>query len=120
MPVVLIGNCAMFLSGHLNVAADVAMTIVISGEEIPMDQFYSFSVIDSTIQMWEVGMIEMAIFLLTFSGLWPYTKQVLSLICWMAPPGRISISTRGSTYLWLDILAKWSMIDIFVILLYMI
>lgn len=120
MPVVLIGNCAMFLSGHLDVAADVAMTIVISGEEIPMDQFYSFSVIDSTIQMWDAGMIEMALFLLVFSGLWPYTKQAISIICWVAPPGRISISTRGNTYLWLDILAKWSMIDIFVILLYMI
>jgi len=33
------------------------------------------------------------------------------------PPSRVSISRRGSTLLWLDWLAKWSMVDIFVLVI---
>lgn len=120
MPFIVIGNMAMFLSGHLDVAADIALTIKISGEELPMDQFYSFAILDTTIEMWYAGAREMAVFLLIFSGIWPYTKQLISLLCWVMPPTRLSITTRGSVYLWLDTLAKWSIMDIFVTLLYMI
>lgn len=120
MPIIILGNIAMFVSGHMDIAADVAVSIRVAGEDFTLDQFFSFSIIESTIDMWEAGTKEMAIFILVFSGVWPYVKQILSLICWVIPPSWLSISTRGSVYIWLDILAKWSMVDIFVVLLYMI
>jgi uncharacterized paraquat-inducible protein A len=54
--------------------------------------------------------------ILIFSGIWPYTKQILTILLWFAPTATCSVSSRGSVLLWLDVLAKWSMIDVFVII----
>ena len=67
--------------------------------------------------MWNAGAKELAIIILVFSGIWPYTKQLLSFFLWFSPPSIIGVSRRGSIYFWLDILAKWSMIDIFVLVI---
>jgi uncharacterized paraquat-inducible protein A len=57
----------------------------------------------------------MIIFLLSFA--WPYTKQLIITGLWFAPPATISVSTRGSVLLWMDLLGKWSIVDIFVLVL---
>ena len=46
---------------------------------------------------------------------WPYTKQLITLVLWFAPTDYVSVSRRGSIFMWLDALAKWSIIDIFVL-----
>jgi uncharacterized paraquat-inducible protein A len=54
--------------------------------------------------------------MLLFSGVWPYSKQVITLVLWFLPPTMVSVSKRGSIFLWLDLLAKWSMVDVFVMI----
>jgi hypothetical protein len=120
MPAIILGNIAFFLSGHLSIAAETKLELQIAGEPFSLDQFFAFSIIQSTLDMWEAGAQQMAIFILIFSGIWPYVKQFTTLFCWLAPPRLLSISTRGSIYLWLDTLAKWSMVDIFVLLVSMV
>jgi hypothetical protein len=65
----------------------------------------------------QAGGKELAILILIFSGIWPYTKQLITLVVWFLPPSMLSISKRGNILLWVDWLAKWSMIDIFVIVI---
>lgn len=120
MPLLILGNIAFFVSGHFSIAAETAFEAQVAGEKFTLDRFFAFSIMKSTVDMWEAGAIEMAIFILVFSGIWPYTKQIISLICWFAPPSKLSISTRGSTFMWLDTLAKWSMVDIFVMFVSMV
>ena len=43
--------------------------------------------------------------------------QILTLWLWFSSPSSVSISRRGSIFLWLDWLAKWSMLDIFVMVI---
>lgn len=107
MPLIIWGNIAMFLSGHLSIAAETRLEAQIAGEDFTLDQFFDFSIMTSTIDMWEAGAKEMAIFILIFAGIWPYVKQLTSFFCWIASPRVLSVSTRGRIYLWLDILAKW-------------
>lgn len=57
----------------------------------------------------------MIIFLLSFA--WPYSKQLIVLGLWFAPPTTVSVSTRGSALHWLDLLGKWSIVDIFVLVM---
>lgn len=57
----------------------------------------------------------MAILIIFFSGLWPYTKQFTVLFLWFAGPNITSVSRRESILLWLDTLGKWSFVDIFVL-----
>lgn len=120
MPLIIIGNIAFFVSGHVSIAAETAFEAQIAGESFTLDRFFAFSIMKSTVDMWEAGATEMAIFVLIFSGIWPYVKQITSLVCWFMPPSKLSITTRGSTFLWLDTLAKWSMVDIFVMIISMV
>eukprot|EP00536_Pseudo-nitzschia_multiseries_P008906 jgi/Psemu1/257673/estExt_Genewise1Plus.C_2360017 len=117
MPVVILLNIALFLSGHLNLGATVNIEVIFAGDTIQIDDFFTFSIARSTVDMWKAGGIELAILILIFSGIWPYTKQMLTLALWFAPTKLLSVSKRGSALLWIDLLAKWSMIDIFVIVI---
>mmetsp|Transcript_5858 Transcript_5858/g.16690 ORF Transcript_5858/g.16690 Transcript_5858/m.16690 type:complete len:1343 (-) Transcript_5858:136-4164(-) len=115
MPIIILGNIALFLSGHLNLGATVNIELIFAGETIRVDDFFTFSIARSTIDIWKAGGKELAILILIFSGIWPYTKQILTLGLWFVPTRWLSVSNRGSALLWIDRLAKWSMIDIFVI-----
>jgi len=60
---------------------------------------------------------ELAILLIIVAGVWPYTKQAIALALWFLPPTVVSVTTRENAYLWLDALAKWSILDIFVLVM---
>lgn len=66
--------------------------------------------------MWKAGAKELAIMIAIFSGVWPYTKQLVSLLMWLTNPSLVSCKKRGSILHWLDLLGKWSMVDVFVLL----
>ena len=120
VPLLLIVNAALFLSGHLSLGAQVRVKAQVAGETIVLPQVFEFSLAQSTIDMWTSGGKMLAVILVIFSGLWPYAKVSLSLFLWFAPPETYAPSSRGSAYMWLDALGKWSMIDIFVLVLSMV
>ena len=113
IPVVILGNIALFLSGHLSIGGAVSVYLQFAGEEIVLENIFVFSVAQSAMQLWEAGGKQLAIMILIFSGVWPYTKQIITLIAWFLPPQRLSVGRRGSIFIWLDALAKWSSADIF-------
>jgi len=117
IPVIILGNIGLFLSGHLSLAAEVKIVVSFAGQVLTIEQFYQFSMATSTIEIWQAGGKELAILILIFSGIWPYTKQLITLVLWFLPPARCSISRRGSFLLWLDTLAKWSIVDIFTLIM---
>jgi uncharacterized paraquat-inducible protein A len=89
----------------------------LAGETFKADNFFEFSMAKSTVDIWNAGGYGLAILILIFSGIWPYTKTLMTLALWFIPPTRVSVSKRGSILLWLDWLAKWSIIDIFVLVI---
>lgn len=116
MPMIIIGTAGLFLMGHLTIAASVSLLIALAGQEYRNDGFFEFSIASGTVNLWKAGGYELAILIIIFSGVWPYLKQVLSLILWFAPPSMVAVDVRGKTLNWLDFLAKWSMVDIFTLL----
>jgi Paraquat-inducible protein A len=117
IPVIVVGNVGFFLSGHISLGAEVKIIISIAGETLKIEEFYQFSLANSTLQIWEADGRLLAILILIFSGIWPYTKQLITLILWFLPPSRCSISRRGAIFVWLDTLAKWSIVDIFTLIM---
>ncbi|CAJ1942472.1 unnamed protein product [Cylindrotheca closterium] len=115
MPFIIIGNIFLFLSGHLSLGATVNIEAELAGEKISIDKFFEFSMARSTMDIWNAGGEELAIIILIFSGIWPYTKQLMTLAVWFLPTARLSVSRRESILIWLDRLGKWSMIDVFVL-----
>jgi len=116
MPFVILGNIGLFLSGHLSLGATVSIKAEVAGEELVVPDFFKFSMAYSVGEMWNAGAKSLAVLILIFSGVWPYTKQAITLVLWFLPPTRCSTTRRGKILLWLDVMAKWSMVDIFVLL----
>ena len=116
IPAVVVVNIGFFLSGHLNLGASVNIVAKLAGETITVENFFEFSLAQSTIDIWKAGGKQLAILIVLFSGVWPYTKQCVTFVLWFLPPKQVSITRRGSIFLWLDALAKWSMVDIFVLI----
>lgn len=115
MPLIILANIGFFLSGHLSLGASVNIEAILGGQSFRVENFFEFSMMKSTVEIWNAGGKELAIMILIFSGLWPYTKQIVTFFLWFAPPSRVAVAKRGSIFLWLDALAKWSMVDIFVL-----
>ena len=116
MPLVIIVNIGLFLSGHLSLGATVTIKASIAGEELLVGEFFKFSMAYSVSEMWAAGAKSLAVLILIFSGVWPYTKQLVTLVLWFLPTRWCSTVRRGKIFLWLDCMAKWSMVDVFVLL----
>ena len=112
MPVIILGNVGFFLSGHLSLGATVNIEAHLAEQEFSVKNFFEFSMLRSTLEIWEAGGKELAVMIFIFSVIWPYTKQLVTLVVWFSSPKVLTLSSRGSTLSWLDTLAKWSMVDI--------
>lgn len=115
MPITILGNIAFFLTGHFSLGASITILVSLGGQTLRSDNFFSFSMIQSIGQIWNAGGRALAMIIVLASVAWPYTKQLVSLTLWFTPTNLVSVSRRGSIFLWLDILAKWSMVDVFVL-----
>ena len=69
--------------------------------------------------MWQAEVYTLAILIAFFSGAWPYIKLFCMGVCWVAPSGFISIQRRETVLKVMDALGKWSLIDFFVMIMFM-
>jgi hypothetical protein len=69
--------------------------------------------------MWEAEVYFLAGLIAFFSGAWPYIKLVLMLVGWFAPVKLLSVERRESLLIILDALGKWSLVDFFVMVLFL-
>ena len=53
MPIIILGNIAFFLSGHLSLGASVTVMFSIAGQEFAEEGFFEFSMARSTIEIWK-------------------------------------------------------------------
>jgi len=117
MPFIILGNVMLFLSGHLNLAATLHAKVQIAGQYFTINDLFEFSMGKSIISIWVTDAKVMAIVIFVFSGVWPYTKQLITFILWFVPPSHVGIGRRGSILLWLDTFAKFSFVDILVLVI---
>lgn len=50
-----------------------------------------------------------------FSGLWPYTKLILMLLCWCLKEHILPPKRRETILVILDAAGKWSLVDAYVL-----
>jgi len=62
----------------------------------------------------------LAVIIALASGGWPYAKQIMLLFAWFAPATILHPSARGRLLEVLDTLGKWSLIDIYVLVMLMV
>jgi len=116
-PLVLVITLALQLAGHLGVLSAVDLWGQIAGQPFFIGDFLQFTFVDAAVAAYGNGGPEMAVLVLIFTGIWPYLKLLAMFTLWFAPPSKVSVTRRHSVAHWLDVLAKLSIVDIFLVLL---
>ena len=117
IPVCICINICLFISAHLSLGATVNIIVSFAGERIEILNYVEFSIAKSILDAFSAGAYMLAFIILLFSGLWPYIKMFTMLWTWFAPTRYLSPPQRGKILRWMDVLGKWSMIDIFVLVM---
>ena len=112
-------NICFFLMGHLTVGAHVDIVVRLAGQETRVNNFVQFSLGNSLKDMWRARQYELVALIGGFSGVWPYTKMLCLLASWTLPPSLLTAKKRGQLLMALDILGKWSLIDLYVLVMTM-
>ena len=53
IPIVILGNIGLFLSGHISLAANVSVSATLAGQSFKDEDLFEFSVANSTIEIWK-------------------------------------------------------------------
>jgi small basic protein len=69
--------------------------------------------------MWAAKVYFLAIIIAFFSGAWPYIKLFSMMFSWFAPLKVLSVERRETLLIVLDALGKWSLVDFFVMILFL-
>jgi len=118
IPLLLFCTFAMFLSANTGVGASVFVVMTL-GEfrDVTLPSLFDFGLINTIEDMWTAGVYPLSILVAFFSGIWPYLKVVLMILCWFLPKKIFSEKARGTMLEWLDILGKWSLLDTYVMIM---
>jgi hypothetical protein len=125
IPMILIGTIFLFVSSNASTGAYLSPVLHVNttledGGGIHLPPSFSFSLGSTIAGMYHAGVYMLMIIILIFSGIWPYAKLLLMLVAWILPPSMLSPAERGSLLVWLDILGKYSLVDSFVLILFMV
>mmetsp|Transcript_16078 Transcript_16078/g.37271 ORF Transcript_16078/g.37271 Transcript_16078/m.37271 type:complete len:2258 (+) Transcript_16078:270-7043(+) len=117
VPILILINTGLYLGGHFGLLSVVNLDITFAGQSFTVDEFLKFYFWESSKKTYENGGAEMIILLWICTGVWPYVKLILSLAIWMTPPKYLSVKRRRTLLLWIDALARLSVIDIFTLII---
>jgi multisubunit Na+/H+ antiporter MnhB subunit len=110
IPFTVLGNIALFLSGHLSPGGSIRAYMGLAGQHIVMDDVYNFSIAQSALDLWNSDGKVLSTVMFLFSMIWPYLKQVVTMVVWFLPTTLLSLQQRRKILHDLDRLAKWSMV----------
>eukprot|EP00045_Choanoeca_perplexa_P006819 m.59015 g.59015 ORF g.59015 m.59015 type:complete len:1016 (-) comp13804_c0_seq1:15-3062(-) len=114
MPVILVIVACSLVYAHTEVAGRVYPSIVYNGTTTNWSTLSVLQFIHTVHDMWFAKVYALDVTVLILSGIWPYLKLVLMLFCWVVPTTTITVSTRETFLRVLDVLGKWSLLDIYV------
>lgn len=120
VPLLLISIAGLFLCSNMSIGAKVLLLLDLNQQDFLLDGVFDFSLISSIIDMWNSGSYALAILIGFFSGCWPYLKLGLMMYCWYATPERLSLHRRKVLLDFLDAYGKWSLVDTFVLVMFMV
>ena len=147
LPLALVGNVMLFVSSNTAVGASVMLSAQLRdvtpsgsaggaagspgaslrvGEEpavpltLTLPPLFDFTLANSVDDMWKAKVYPLSVLIAVFSGGWPYLKLALMLVAWVVPPRVMEVPRRGRLLGALDALGKWSLIDAFVMTLFLV
>jgi hypothetical protein len=106
-------NLCLFLWSDLSIIANIIGTVTIQHITFDLGTIFHFT-LDETVQdMWHAHTYLLSILLSLFSGLWPFLKLLTMFFSLLLPTSSLSSLSRSWILSWMDVLGKWSLLDIF-------
>ena len=125
LPILYTMTSMLFLASNLSVGATLSVRAVKhdvgfpdNDAEIFLPEVFAFSLGDTVSNMWKAGVYGLSLLILLFSGIWPYVKIFAMWTSWCLPG--FDPYARGRLLKSLDAFGKWSLLDAFVMLLFMV
>eukprot|EP00298_Acanthocystis_sp_HF-20_P014621 c20848_g1_i1.p1 GENE.c20848_g1_i1~~c20848_g1_i1.p1 ORF type:complete len:1549 (+),score=654.29 c20848_g1_i1:86-4732(+) len=120
IPLLLFATIGLFLSAHMSLGADVSIYVNYGEKTLKQISMFQFTLSNSVTDMWQAQVYALSILIAVCSGGWPYLKSALLLLCWFVPRKGLSRHRREQLLMWLDFLGKWSLIDAYVLVLFIV
>ena len=118
LPMLMLVTIFILLSSNLSVGASVELTAVIGRKTLTLPSLFEFTLFETAHEMWNAGIYTVFFLVVVFSGIWPYAKLVVMLVCFVS--NRIQDGPRGRLLLAMDSLGKFSLVDTYVLVLMMV
>jgi len=110
-------NVVLFLYAHLHVGAEANVIIKLVGVEAKQTAWTKFSVVDLIQRLIDEDSYLLAGLITALSVVWPYVKLLCLLLLAFGFPFTMSDDNREKCLFWLDRLGKYSMLDVYFIIL---
>lgn len=116
-PIVVVGTMGMILHANISLGAAVTAYVTILDQTEKIPDLFKFTLRSSVQEMWNAGVYPLAILIAGCSGLWPYLKLFLMLLCWVLPRSKLDLRGRNRFLNILELTGKWSLIDNYVLVM---
>lgn len=118
MPLLLLLTIGIFISSNTGVGASVFVYLTLGPQKtVVLPSLFDFGLINTVIEMWTAKVYPLAVLILLMSGVWPYAKVVLMIVCFFMPKSLMPGKIRNRMMVVLDMLGKWSLLDTYVMLM---
>jgi len=122
LPILVFGNFILFISSNAGSGASIFVDISAGGQPLfpVLPPAFDFSLVNTIVEMAQ-GQVWLLVFVIGFfSGIWPYAKLSMMLVCWFMPATMLSVNTRHKLLEFLDAFGKWSLVDTYVLVLFVV
>eukprot|EP00301_Raphidiophrys_heterophryoidea_P001274 c10620_g1_i1.p1 GENE.c10620_g1_i1~~c10620_g1_i1.p1 ORF type:complete len:1568 (-),score=387.24 c10620_g1_i1:170-4435(-) len=120
VPVGLIAVFILFVTAHTSLGALVSLYIFYGDETLAHMDLFKFTLANSVTDMWNAKVYALSLLIAICSGGWPYLKTILLACAWYFPRNWLGQHKRDRLLMWLDVLGKWSLIDAYVLVLFIV
>jgi hypothetical protein len=122
LPLLVFANAILFISSNAGSGASIYVDLEAGGQSLfpGLPPAFDFSLVNTIVEMAQ-GKVWLLVFVIGFfSGVWPYVKLVMMLCCWFIPANKLSIPRRHKLLEFLDAFGKWSLVDTYVLVLFVV
>jgi len=120
VPAGLLAVFVLFISAHLSTGAKVSLFLFFGDQSLVSFDMFIFTLANSVNDMWQAKVYALSLLIAICSGGWPYLKTILLAFAWYFPRRWLGQHKRERMLLWLDVLGKWSLIDAYVLVLFVV
>jgi len=110
-------NISLFLIAHFHIGAEINIRITLLGVEVKQEAYQTLNVLQTVQKLKENKAYLLAVLIALFSIVWPYIKLFCLLVLVFLSPSEMSDRRREKYLFLMDRMGKYSMLDVYFIVL---